>query len=223
MNRSITVAIIGMALASCAFADPDKFSQIVKPDDFAAAGLSKLSPDELARLDQLVEYYKSGALDAARAQAAAASAAQAAAEARASQAEADARTARAAADKAREEATAQAAAEKKGSGGGIFARAKVLITPGTRVEYQSVESRIVGKIRGWDAHTVFTLENGQRWEVSDYSRYFNGGAVSNPKVTLTPMGTWGGFKMAIEGVGEMRVRLVGDTGIITTGGQASPK
>ena len=184
MNRRSTVAIIGMALASCAFADPDRFSQIVKPDDFAAAGLSKLSPDELARLDQLVEYYKSAALDAAR---------------------------------------AQAAAEKKASGGGILARAKVLTTPGTKVEHQSVESRMVGKIRGWDAHTVFTLENGQRWEVSDYSRYFNGGAVSNPKVTLTPVGTWGGFKMAIEGVGEMRVRLVGDTGITTTGGQASPK
>jgi len=210
MNRSHAVAVIAMAMVSCAFADPDQFSRIVKPADFAAAGLSKLSPEELARLDQLVESYKSGALETARQQAAAASAAQAAAEARASQAEAEAKTAQAAEAREKEEASAQAASAKKASGGGILSRAIVLITPGTKVAYQSVEGRILGKVNGWEAHTVFTLENGTRWEVSDYSHYNNGGSVNNPKVKLTPVGTWGGFRMEIEDIGEVRVRLISE-------------
>ncbi len=210
MNRSLALAIIGMAMVSCAFADPDQFSQVVKPADFAAAGLSKLSPEELARLDQLVDAYKSGALEAARQQAAAASAAQAAAEARASQAEAAAKTAQAAATKAKEDAAAQAASEKKASNGGLLSRAIVMITPGTKVVYQPVESRIIGGVSGWNAHTIFTLENGQEWQVSDYSHYFNGPPIDNPKVKLTPAGVLGGFRMEIEGIGEMRVRLISE-------------
>jgi plastocyanin len=209
MNRRHAVAIIGMTLASCAFADSDQFSQIVKPEDFAAAGLSKLSPEELARLNQLVEAYKSGALEAARQQAAAATAAQAAAEARATKAEAAAKTAQAAAEKASQEASVQAAAAKKASGSATSSPGKVVIAPGTVVEFQSVESRIVGNVDGWKEHTIFTLENGQRWQVSDYSHYFNGSAVSNPKVKIVPVEVFGGFRMAIEGIGEMRVRLLG--------------
>jgi hypothetical protein len=210
MNRTHAVAIIGMALVSCAFADPDQFSQVVKPADFAAAGLSKLSPGELAQLDRLVDAYKSGALEAARQQAAAASAAQAAAEARATQAEAAAKTAQAAATKAKEDAAAQAAAEKKASGAGLLSRAMVMITPGTKVVYQPVESRIIGGVSGWNAHTIFTLENGQEWQVSDYSHYFNGPPIDNPKVKLTPAGVLGGFRMEIDGIGEMRVRLISE-------------
>jgi nucleoid-associated protein YgaU len=210
MNRSHVVAIIALATVSCAFADPDQFSQVVKPADFAAAGLSKLSPGELARLDQLVEAYKSGALEAARQQAAAATAAQAAAEARAAQAEAAAKTAQAAATKAKDDAAAQAAAEKKASGGSLLSRAMVMITPGTKVVYQSVESRIIGGVSGWNAHTIFTLENGQEWQVSDYSHYFNGPPIDNPKVKLVPAGVLGGFRMEIEGIGEMRVRLISE-------------
>jgi nucleoid-associated protein YgaU len=206
-----------MAMASCAFADPDQFSQVVKPADFAAAGLSKLSPEELARLDQLVAAYKSGALEAARQQAAAASAAQAAAEARATQAEAAAKTAQAAAQtaqvaaaKAKDDAAAQAAAAKKASGGGLLSRAMVMITPGTKVVYQPVESRIIGGVSGWNAHTIFTLENGQEWQVCDYSHYFNGPPIDNPKVKLVPAGVLGGFRMEIDGIGEMRVRLISE-------------
>jgi hypothetical protein len=210
MNWKLATTIIGLGVARCALADPDQFSQVVKPADFAAAGLSKLSPEELARLDQLVEAYKSGALEAARQQAAAASAAQAAAEARATQAEAAAKTAQAAAAKAKDDAAAQAAAEKKASGGGLLSKAIVMITPGTKVVYKPVESRIIGGVSGWNAHTIFTLENGQEWQVCDYSHYFNGAPIDNPKVKLIPAGVLGGFRMEIDGIGEMRVRLIKD-------------
>ena len=209
MNRQSLAAIIGMALVSCAFADSDQFSQVVKPEDFTAAGLSKLTPEELARLNQLVESYKSGALEAARQQAAAATAAQAAAEARATKAEAAAKTAQAAAETAKRDAAAQAAAAKKASGTATSSPGKVVIAPGTLVEFQTVHGRIVGDVNGWEQHTIFTLENGQRWQVSDYSHYFNGPAVSNPKVTIVPVPVFGGFRMTIEGIGEMRVRLLG--------------
>jgi len=208
MIRRIAATVVAMTLVRCALADSGKFSQVVRPDDYSAAGLSKLSPEELARLDQLVEAYKSGALEAAQQQAAAASAAQAAAEARAVKAEADAKAAKETAEKAKKEIAAHAAAEKKASEGGFFFRARALVSPGTEIEYQPMESRIVGKINGWEQHSVFLLENGQSWQVADYTHYFNGRSVENPKVTITPAGVMGGFRMKIEGIGEMRVHLL---------------
>jgi type IV secretory pathway VirB10-like protein len=218
MNRGYAVALIGMTLVGCAFAETDKFSQIVKPDDFTSAGLSKLTPEELARLDRLIADYKSGALEAAQKTAADAATAQAAAEARASQAEAETKAAVAATERARQEAQAEkakrtadaaAAAEAaRKAAASASTENKVIISPGTRVEYRAFESHIVGKVDGWDAHTVFTLENGTRWEVADYTHYFNGGSIANPKVTVAPTKVFGGFRLTIEGMGDMRVRLL---------------
>src|SRR5205814_1769197 len=113
--------------------------------DFAAAGLAKLSAEELARLDALVRDFKSGALEESRRAAAAAESARVQAEERALKAEAQARVA--------EPAT-------KKSGGGFLNRAKVILTPGTEIEYETVETRLVGKFIGWEGRrTTFTLEN----------------------------------------------------------------
>lgn len=48
---AIVVAMAGVALAA-------EFSDSLRPQDFSSAGLAKLSPDELARLDTLVRDYK---------------------------------------------------------------------------------------------------------------------------------------------------------------------
>lgn len=223
MKRWHAAIILGAALAAPVRADEAPFSQVLKPEDYSAAGLEKLTPAERARLDQLIQDYRSGALEAARQQAAVAAAAQAAAEARAARAESEAGAARAQAAQA-QAAQAQAAADARAaqaaeaaqaqarkSQGSLISRAKALITPGTQVEYQALEAHIVGEVNGWEAHTVFTLDNGQAWQVADYTRYVNGGAVRNPKVTVKPAGMLGGFRMAIEGMGEMRVRLINGT------------
>ena len=226
MNRLFLAGVVWAAAATGACAGEGQFTQMVKPDDMAAAGLEKLSPAELARLNQLVEDYKSGALEDARRQAEAAKAAQAAAEARASRAEASAKKAQVAAETRASEAEARAkaaqvaaqkAAEEAAAGtaetrkapGGFFSKMKVLVSPGTTIEYKPVESRIVGGIRGWEPQTVFVLENGQCWKVANDDRYYFGKLLVNPKVVIRSS-TFGGFKMHIEDIGDVRVRLVGE-------------
>ena len=91
-------------------ADDTAFSKAVRPEEFSAAGLAKLSPDELARLDALVRDFKGRIviaavapekpaianddlavrLAAAKHEAAVAEAARVAAEAKAAKAEAEA-------------------------------------------------------------------------------------------------------------------------------------
>lgn len=192
MKRLLWLGLfLGGALA--ANAAEEAFSKAVRPEEFSAAGLGKLSPAELVRLDALVRDYKSGALLAAKREAEAAAKAQAAAEARAAQAEAKAET----------------VAKEKKSEPGLLAKAKVMLTPGTKVEYQAVETRIVGEFRGWESRTVFTLENGTRWKILNGGSYYTP-AQPGPKVTITPAGFGGGFWMDIEGVNQrLRVAPLG--------------
>lgn len=184
-------ALLGLAVAASAAtpAEPP-FSQAVPAPDFAAAGLGKLSPDELARLDALARAYQSGALARAQREAAAA-------EAKAAEAAARAKTTL---------PSAPAAADKPDTS--LLARAKVLLTPGTKIEYVTVESRLAGDFRGWDGRTVFTLENGQRWQAQGGDPYVTP-AVRSPAVKIVP-GAMGSFFLHVEGVRpRVRVALVG--------------
>ena len=154
MKRWMLTGLVWAAGAGLLAAQEAQFSKAVTHDAFASAGLEKLSPEELARLDQLVEAYRSGAIEAARKEAAAAAAARVAAEAKATQAETELRSAK-----------AETAKAKEGVVSGLLAKAKVLLKPGTEVEYETVETRLMGDFKGWEPGTVFTLENGQRWRV----------------------------------------------------------
>ena len=185
--------------ACCLFAEEARFTNAVSANDFTSSGLSKLSPSELEHLNALVEQYKSGALIAAKQEAA--------------QAEARAQEAEKKAEKVKQEAQSQVAKAKdelKKASESFIAKAKTLILPGANVEYKTVESRIVGSISGWEPNSVFALENGQVWAVADASEYVYGVYVKNPKVKLMPA-RFGGFKLEIENMGSMRVRLVGST------------
>lgn len=66
-----------------------------------------------------------------------------------------------------------------------------------REEVKAIESRITGKVDGWEPNTRFTLDNGQVWQVSDDSRAF--GNATNPKVRIS-RGTFGTFFLEIEGI-----------------------
>ena len=182
----------------------ENFSKTVRTADFSAAGLAKLTPDELARLDALVRDYKSGALLAAKREAEAAEKARAAAEARAVKVAADAQSAREAAEARAAKAEASAVAEKK-SEGGLLAKAKALLPAGTSVEYAAIESRIAGDFTGWQGKTIFLLENGQRWQVANAGNYYSP-TLKNPAVKITPAAL-GAFWMTIEGVNQ-RVKVV---------------
>ncbi|MBC7368231.1 MAG: hypothetical protein H7343_15700 [Undibacterium sp.] len=194
-----------------------KFSQTVRPEDFAAAGLPKLTPEERARLDVLIEAFKGGAtvstdvmaagLAVAQRAAEAAAVARVAAEARASKAERAAEEAKAA-NVAAAEGEERKKERAKAEGRGFFAKAKVLLKPGTEIEYEKVETRLLGDFRGWSDGTIFSLENGQRWQVQ-------GGNYSMPpepgprRVVIVP-GLVGAFFLEIEGVRQKpKVRFVG--------------
>ena len=180
--------LLGSVVASGAGAAEEVFSKAVRPADFSAAGLGKLSAEELARLDALVRDYKSGALERARREAAAA-------EARAVKAESRAAAAVVAPKEAKPDTS-------------LLGRAKVLLTPGTQVEYSTVESRLVGDFRGWEARTVFVLENGQRWQVTG-AESLVWPPISNPAVKITP-GMLGSFWLTVEGVRQrVKVEVVG--------------
>lgn len=199
MQRFLLSGLLaGWVVVAAAAAADENFSRAVRAEDFAAAGLGKLSPAELARLDALVRDYKSGALLAAKREAEAATQARVAAEARAVQAEA----------KAAEAKTAGPASEKPAETG-LLAKAKVLLTPGTKVEFETVQTRIVGDFRGWSSRTIFTMENGTRWKILNGGSYYSP-SVMNPKVTISPA-SFGSFWLDIEGVNErVRVAPLGD-------------
>ena len=101
-------------------------------------------------------------------------------------------------------AEAQAVANEKTADSGFLAKAKVLLTPGTEVEYAAVESRIAGDFKGWEGGAVLTLENGQRWQIAN-GGFYNTPPVPSPKVKIVPA-SLGGFWMMIEGV-STRVRV----------------
>ncbi len=82
---------------------------------------------------------------------------------------------------------------------------RVTVAPGTQVDYAATESRIMGNVSGWEGRTVFTFENGQRWQVVNAERYHAARPVVNPKVTIKPSG-FGGFWLEIEGL-DQRVRV----------------
>ena len=203
----LVAATIGMMATLMAAAAEEKFSKTIPAGDFSAAGLAKLSPEELARLDALVRDYKSGALEAARREAIAQNEARAKAEAKAARAESEA-----AAIKVKAEAQAQARAKEKEEAArksetaetSLLARAKVLLTPGTKIEYSTVESRIAGDFRGWEGRTTFTLENGQRWQSAGESTYVSP-PILRPSVKIAP-GVLGTFWMTVAGV-RQRVKV----------------
>jgi len=65
---------------------------------------------------------------------------------------------------------------------------------GNRAE---VVSRISGEFNGWGPTSVFTLDNGQQWQVSDNSDFSSPG-LTNPKVTIGPM-MMGSWMLKVEG------------------------
>ena len=200
MQRWIRMASVAGVLTTVSSAAEATFSKASPTQDFSAAGLNKLSLEELARLDGLVRDFMSGALDAARGEAAVAGEAREKAEAKAARAEAEARTATA---KAEARVRAKDEPEKKNEGG-LIAKAKVLLTPGTQIDYSTLESRIVGEFRGWQGRTIFPLENGQRWQSAGESTYVSP-LVMSPAVKIGP-GMLGTFWMTVEGV-KQRVKV----------------
>jgi hypothetical protein len=186
INR-VTLAL-ALSVAAAARAD-DSFTKGLSPSDFAAAGLGKLTPDELAKLDSLVRGQQTGAVKRATEE-----------------------TTKAVAAAVRQEVQAEdrKAAQSQPAAPGLVDRMKVLLKPGTQIEYTTLDATLLPPFNGWQRGTVFTLSNGQRWVASDNDEYWAPRTDKPLHVRIVP-GMLGSFFMEIENGGRPRVKFLGSS------------
>ncbi|MGY3265746.1 hypothetical protein [Lysobacter sp. HA35] len=60
----------------------------------------------------------------------------------------------------------------------------------------TIEAKLAGRFTGWTTGTVFTLDDGSHWQVTQGS--FDSRAVDSPRVTIKP-GILSGWYMYVEG------------------------
>jgi len=208
--KRVFVGILIALLPHFVWAAEPVFTQSLSSEDFRAAGLDQLRPSQLEHLDALVAAYQERLATQARRAAEEVSAAQQKAEvALAAQraAEAVAKVAKEEAQQAKAEVEARKAelAESKASDKGFFAKAKVLLVPGTQIEYVEIRSTIEGLFEGWSGRTVLRLANGQRWQVFNSDERYFVPPQNNVEVAIRPAAL-GGYWMYFPAF-EKRVRV----------------
>ena len=170
-----------------------EFSKVLSTDDFARAGLGKLTPAELARLDELVEAQRTGEVARVRDETAAKVAAETTV-------------------KVQAETTAKVKAETEAArgadSGSLLHRMRVILAPGTEIEYASVETEIKLPFSGYDPGTVLTLTNGQQWRVES-GKYWAPAKSAQPRKVIIQPGALGAFFLQIQGAGRVKVTKVG--------------
>ncbi len=200
-----------LILAVMAKADTG-FLKTLPAEDFATAGLQKLTPEELARLEALVQRYKTGEVAEVRQQAEAqVSASQQEAEKKIVAAETKARDAEAKANeaemKAREAKTKAAAAPAKKQPGWFTALITLNRASEKPEKEEPLESRLAGDFDGWNGRSIFSLENGTRWvQQNKTDTYVYSPVVHSPRVKIKPAAIRG-FWLEIEGV-NLQVRVM---------------
>jgi hypothetical protein len=204
----------------------ESFTGGLAPADFESAGLSKLTPTERAKLDELVRRSQTGQVEQVKTEVRQQVKAEVKAEVRQEvkaevQAEVKAEVRQEVKAEVTKEVRAEVGAEnaKQASGPGFLDRLKVRLRPGTEIEYTTLETTILPPFHGWQNGTVFTLANGQRWTVSDDGRYW-APTVNHPVAAKIVPGSVGSFFMEIDHGGRPRVRYIGTIPSATPPGPA---
>ena len=156
--------------------------QQMTPEEFRAAGLHKLSPEELAALQAWVQRQQAGT-------AAAAATPTPAAPLPAGAAVAAGATALSASEieRIREEAREEGRKEVKETNRGFFDFGSE----------EPIKSTLVGEFRGFAKGNTYTLANGQVWEQIEPAR-LEGVKRTNPAVTIKP-GVLNSWSLRIDG------------------------
>ncbi|MBI2516046.1 MAG: hypothetical protein HYV95_03955 [Opitutae bacterium] len=176
------------------------FTKTLTPDEQAAAGLNKLTAEELARLEAVVERYKSGEVAVVQQQA---EQKVAVTEAKAKEAEQKAAIAEAKVQEVAAKSTAAAPAGKK-KPGWLTALITLKQTEEKPDKAEAFETHIAGDFDGWSGNTTFKLENGQVWQQNGGDSYY-GDRQHSPRVKIYP-GLFGSYWMDVENV-RQRVKV----------------
>lgn len=155
------------------------FTQIMTPEERKAAGLDKLTPAELARLQAVVERYKSGEVAVVK-QEAQQQVAVVKQEAEQKVAQAEARV--------REVETRQPAAEKpvEGKKPGWFGALVTLKKAGEKPDKaDAMEVPLAGDLQSFRGRRRFELQDGQVWRMIEDGGYA-GPVLKSPTVSITP-------------------------------------
>lgn len=159
---------LGLGLAIAAVTVPQALAEDLKSlmseQEYRAAGLDKLSDAERRALYQWIQQRRGGpTVSTAPAPAAAAPAAPASVAPTAA-----ARPAPATAQPAPRPSQAAAEAAEQVAMEQNFGLEEPIVKP---KELEELHARVVGKFRGWDGGTRFTLDNGQVWKQRGAGRY----------------------------------------------------
>jgi len=202
MLKRLTLVLV-LACAGAARAD-DSFTKSLSPEDFQAAGLGKLTPDELAKLDALIRGERGAAVAKAKEETVQVVTATVTATVTAAVTAQVAETVR-----QQVQAEDKKAEQKKAASASFLDRMKVVLKPGTDIEYTTLDSELIPPFHGWEKDTILRLTNGQRWVVIDDDRYWADLTTKPVHVRIVP-GIMGGFFMEIEKGGRPRVRFLGN-------------
>ncbi len=181
MIKRLPIVLL-LACAAWARAE-DSFTKGLSAADFQAAGLSKLSPEELARLDALIAGNQAGAV-----------------------AKATEETKKAVTETVRKEE--RAAAKKESATAALIDKFKVVLKPGTEIDYTTLDATLPAGYSGWEKGQVFTLTNGQQWAAVEEGGDYETPTGKPVAVRIVP-GSMGSFFMEIEHGGRVRVKFRG--------------
>jgi hypothetical protein len=92
---------------------------------------------------------------------------------------------------------------------GFMERMKVMLKPGTEIEYTTLDAAIAPPFKGYEPGSVLTLTNGQRWRVVDNDSDYCKPVMTPVPVHIVP-GSMGSFFMSIQGSGRPRVKFIGN-------------
>jgi hypothetical protein len=176
MKRFILAVLAVLASVGLGRAQEDKFSSALSPDEFVAAGLDLLSPEQRSRLDALIAAHLSRPRPVVIRPAETVPVA----------APAPVVTPSPQVSPVPKPVVVEATTEAKPANPEIPATAKLIPVPkksDPKTSNVIVETTIPGKFRGWDGRTVFVLANGQRLQVANNDSYFTP-AVENPRVQV---------------------------------------
>jgi hypothetical protein len=188
MIQRLTLALALTVAFACSARADEPFWKKLTPEEFAAAGLQKLTPEELANLDAVVHGQQVGAVSKAKEE-----------------------TAKAVTESVRQQVQAEDKKEaQKQASPGFIDRMKVMLKPGTEIEYTTLDAELLPPFNGWQKGTVFNLSNGQRWVATDNDSYWAPLTHKPVHVHILP-GSLGSFFMEIEGGGRPRVKFLGSS------------